>query len=122
MEPRLCQLYYEVYLVTLLGFPNMSLIMQGILLEALVKEIIFLNERSQFHGTFGAAINHCKEKGYIDEGDEFNYLFEFKDKIRNPYQHIDIEKVTDGSSVLGYRIPVSLDNVGDSILNGIKKN
>lgn len=121
MEPRLRQVYYEVYLATLLGFPNVSLIMQGILLEALVKEIIFSNERRQFHGTFGAAINHCTEKGYIDEGDEFNYLFEFKDKIRNPYQHIDIEKITDGSSVLGWRIPISYDNVGGSILHGITK-
>ena len=120
MEPRLGQLYLETYIVSALGFPNISLIMQGVLLEALVKEIIFENERKQYTGAFGTAIHHCKDNGYIDE-EEFEYLDSFRDTIRNPYQHIEVEKISKESSVKGWKIPIDSEDIEGSLIKKIKE-
>ncbi|MFO7872819.1 MAG: hypothetical protein R6U26_04280 [Candidatus Undinarchaeales archaeon] len=95
MVPRLRQLYFEMYYVTLIGLNNVSIIMQGVFLEALVKEIIYVNEEEEFKKPFGPAITHCEEQGYLEENN-LKFLRKFKNKIRNVYQHIDIEKLSRG--------------------------
>lgn len=62
MEPHLLALYHETYYMTLLGLHNVSIIMQGVLLEALVKEIIYNQERVEFQKPFGPAIHRCEKK------------------------------------------------------------
>lgn len=119
MEPRLLQLYQRTYQITLLGFANVSLIMQGVMLETLLKEIIFENERKEFHRPFGAAIKHCVQKGYLEER-EIQYLTEFKDKIRNRYQHQDIEELAQGSSIPAYKIPFNKEDITGSLVKGIQ--
>jgi len=119
MEPRLKELYLQTYALTLFGFANVSLIMQGVMLEALLKEIIFEYERKEFHGAFGTAIKHCEKKGYIEEI-EIQYLTEFKDKIRNRYQHQDVEELAQGSSVKAYKIPLQKDDMAGSLVKSIQ--
>ena len=119
MEPRLLQLFQQTYQITLLGFANVSLIMQGVMLETLLKEIIFEKERKEFHSPFGAAIKHCVQKGYLEEK-EIQYLTEFKDKIRNRYQHQDIEELSQGSSVPAYKISLKKGDIAGSIVKGIQ--
>lgn len=118
MEPRLLQLYHETYYTTLLGFHNVSIIMQGVLLEALVKEIIFENEKKDFKKAFGKAISHCDKKKYLDT-EEIKFLTLFKDGIRNIYQHVDISALTRGMSIPGWKIPIDKNDVAGSILRGI---
>lgn len=120
MEPRLRQIHLEAYLMTLLGFPNISIIMQGVLLEALVKEIIYDKEKKDFRGSYGSAINHCRDKGYITE-DEFKFLDEFREKIRNIYQHIDVTELTKASYAKVYRIPVNREDPLGSIISGVEE-
>jgi hypothetical protein len=48
MEPRLRQAYMDTFCITMMGFWNISIIMQGVLLETLVKEIIFAKEKKDF--------------------------------------------------------------------------
>jgi len=117
MEPTLRQIHLETYLVTLLGFPNISLIMQGILLEALLKEIIFEKERTDFHGSYGSALEHSNMKGYLDKKD-YRFLDEFRDKIRNRYQHIDVKELTEGSYAYVYKVKIDKDDPAGSILKG----
>ena len=88
MEPRLRQAYMDTYCVTMMGFWNVSIIMQGVLLETLVKEIIYAKEKKDFRKAFGYAINRCEKKGYLTDV-EIKFLRGFKDQIRNPYQHVE---------------------------------
>jgi hypothetical protein len=119
MEPRLLQLYLQTYAITLFGYANVSLIMQGVMLEVLLKEIIFEYERKEFHGAFGTAIIHCDKKGYIEKK-EIQYLTEFKDKIRNKYQHQDVEELTQGSSVKAYKIPLRKEDIAGHLVKSIQ--
>jgi hypothetical protein len=115
MEPHLLALYRETYFTTLLGFHNVSIIMQGVLLEALVKEIIYSREQADFQKPFGAAIKRCETEGYLDS-DEIEFLTSFKDLIRNLYQHTDIKTLTRGKSVPGWKIRIDKKDVVGSLL------
>jgi len=120
MEPRLRQTYMDTFCVTMMGFWNVSIIMQGVLLETLVKEIIFAKEKKDFQRPFGDAINRCEKKGYL-EAAEISFLKRFKDEIRNTYQHVDIKKIVGKEKVTAWRIPLEKGKEAESILKGIKK-
>lgn len=120
MEPRLRQAYMDTYCVTMMGFWNVSIIMQGVLLETLVKEIIFAKEKKDFRKDFGQAIGRCEEKGYLTDV-EIKFLRRFKDEIRNPYQHVDVKKIVGERRVPAWPIPLEKGKVGESLLKGIEK-
>jgi len=103
-----------------MGFWNVSIIMQGVLLETLVKEIIFAKEKKDFQKPFGDAIDRCEEKGYLTDV-EIKFLKRFKDEIRNPYQHVDVKKVVGERKVRAWPIPLEKGKVGESLLKGIEK-
>lgn len=119
MEPHLLALYRETHLTTLLSLHNVSIIMQGVLLEALVKEIIFDKEKVDFEQPFGPAINRCKEQGYLDS-DEIKFLTDFKNTYRNSYQHVNIKKITRGKQVDSWAIKIDPNDVVGSLLKGIE--
>jgi len=108
MEPHLRALYFETYIITMLGFDNASLIMQGVLLEALVKDYIFMKEGKDFEEEFGPAIKKCETCKYLNE-EEIKFLRTFKNNIRNQYQHVDIKKISKGIKLKAWKIPI--DNV-----------
>jgi len=125
MEPRLLSLYRETYILTMFGMWNASFVMQGLLLEALTKEVIYIKEKTDFRGTFGRAIVRCKSRGYLD-ADEIEFLDKFNTQIRNRYQHIDIKEIAKGINVRAWKIPVkelkdkeSLDRAMNGIRTGI---
>lgn len=118
MEPHLRALYHETYYVTLLGLHNVSIIMQGVLLEGLVKEVIYDKEKEDFQKPFGLAIDQCEKKGYLD-AKEIGFLKDFKNEIRNIYQHVDVKELTKGIPVAGWLIKIDKNDVAGSILKGI---
>jgi hypothetical protein len=120
MEPHLLSLYRQTHLVTLLNLHNVSIVMQGVLLETLVKEIIYDKEKVDFEKPFGPAIDRCKNKKYLDQ-DELDFLTKFKDTYRNNYQHMNIKKITSGQNVDGWSIPIDSKDVSGSLLRGIDK-
>jgi len=120
MEPRLRQAYMDTYCITMMGFWNVSIIMQGVLLETLVKEIIFAKEKKDFRKPFGEAIDRCEEKDYLTDV-EIKFLRQFKDKIRNPYQHVDVKKIVGERKVRAWPIPLENGKIGESLLKGIEK-
>lgn len=115
MEPHLLALYRETHLVTLLSLHNVSIIMQGVLLEALVKEIIYDKERVDFQQPLGTAINRCRDREYLDS-DELEFLDAFKNNYRNTYQHGDIKKLSEGKTVQAWPIEIDPKNIA-----GIRK-
>jgi len=119
MEPHLLALYRETHLVTLLSLHNVSIIMQGVLLEALVKEIIYDKEGVDFQQPLGPAIKRCEDRGYLDS-DELSFLNDFKKNYRNTYQHGDIKKLSEGKTVQGWAIKINPNDVAGSILKGIE--
>jgi len=120
MEPRLRQVYMDTYCVTMMGFWNVSIIMQGVLFETFVKEVIFAKEKKDFQGTFGAAIQRCKKKGYLTD-DEVRSLEKFKDAIRNPYQHMDVKKIVKDRKVDAWKIPIEKGREAESIREGVER-
>ena len=120
MEPRLSQAYMDTYCVTMMGFWNISIIMQGVLLETLVKEIIFEKEKKDFWGSFGDAIKRCETKGYLTD-DEIKYLRWFKDEIRNPYQHVDVKKIVGEKKAGVWQIPLKKEKIVESLRKDIEK-
>ena len=119
MEPRLMQAYMDTFCVTMMGFWNVSIIMQGILLETLVKEIIFAKEKKDFQNPFGPAIQRCADEGYLED-EEINFLKRFKDEIRNPYQHVDIKKIVGEKKIPTWIIPIEKGKEAELILKGIE--
>jgi len=120
MEPRLRQVYIDTYCVTMMGFWNVSIIMQGVLLETLVKEIIFVKEKKDFRGSFGYAISRCEKKGYLTDV-EIKFLRRFKDEIRNLYQHVDVKKIAGERKVRAWKIPLKKEKLAESLLKDIEK-
>jgi hypothetical protein len=120
MEPHLLSLYRQTHLVTLLNLYNVSIVMQGVLLETLVKEIIYVKEKIDFEKPFGPAIERCRSKSYLDQ-DELDFLTKFKDTYRNNYQHMNIKKITNDQKLDGWAIPLDPKDVGGSLLRGIDR-
>lgn len=109
-EPRVRALYGQTYMIFTLGFNNATIVMCGILLEAMLKEVIYFKENRDFSeivgirkADFGHAIAFCKKKGYITK-DEAKILRKLKDEIRNPYLHSNVERIAKDKGVLGWEI------------------
>jgi len=120
MEPRLRHAFMDTFCVTMMGFWNLSIIMQGVLLEILVKEIIFAKEHQDFQRPFGDAIIRCEQRGYLD-AKEISFLKDFKNQFRNPYQHSDIKQIAGNKKATTWTIPIEKGKEAESILKGIEK-
>jgi len=120
MEPRFRHIYEDTFKVTQLGLPNASLIMQCVLMEALMKEIIYSKEGHDIKGGFGKVIRWCKENEYIDNVD-FDFLVRFKDELRNLYIHSDFDEITKDYGILGVEFNLDKNDLVGSILRARDK-
>lgn len=94
-NPRLLFLYEDCYYTLLIGRYNASIVMMGVLLEALMKERIWLKLGIDFRRPFGACLKKI-EKEKLMEVKDIRFLRKFKDEVRNPYQHADEFQITRG--------------------------
>ncbi len=123
-EPRIRKLYFETYFLISLGLHNASIVMCGVLLEALLKEIIFFRERKDLtdivsakNADFGHAIKFCESKGYITDT-EAEWLRKIKDEIRNRYLHSNVDAIAKG---IGYPAwEIKFKNI-EELISKIKK-
>ncbi|MBI2107283.1 hypothetical protein HYT57_04845 [Candidatus Woesearchaeota archaeon] len=101
VEAGIRKLYYETYYLCALSFHNATIILCGVLCEALLKDLIYSKEKKEAHeiqeigetnATFGNVITFCSKKGYIDS-EETVWFRKIKNEIRNLYQHINVKKV-----------------------------
>jgi hypothetical protein len=103
VELRVRKLYFETYYLCALDFHNATIVMCGVLCEALLKELIYDKERRELTeivgekiATFGTAINYCLDKKYITE-EEANWFKNIKNIIRDLYQHSNVKKIVKSS-------------------------
>jgi len=107
-NPRLYFLYEDSYHTLLIGKYNASIVLMGVLLEALMKERIWLKLGLYFRGAYGACLRKIENERLMDAKD-ISFLRKFKDNIRNPYQHADDAQIVKEMGF--YRVyPIPIDN------------
>jgi len=92
---RLFFLYEDCYHTLLIGRYNASIVMMGVLLEALMKERIWLKLGEDFRRAYGACLKKIENEKLMEVKD-IRFLRNFKDKVRNLYQHADEYEITRG--------------------------
>lgn len=116
-EPRVRMLYFEAHYLTTFGFFNASIVISCILLEALLKEILFFRDNITEDMTFSEAIKKCKKRDYITE-DEAKWLRFVKDNIRNWYVHSNIEKIAKDVGFQAWYVDLKTGEIGEKVLFG----
>ncbi len=96
-DPNLYSIYKESYFCILTGNYNAGILLLGQLMEVSLKEIIFLKTGEPKKGTFGQALFFANKNRIIFDED-FRFLLQFINRIRNPYTHRDFRKI------LGYHL------------------
>ena len=96
-DPNLYSIYKESYFCILTGNYNPGILLLGQLMEVSLKEIIFLKTGEPKKGTFGQALFFANKNRIIFDED-FRFLLQFINRIRNPYTHRDFRKI------LGYHL------------------
>lgn len=94
-NPQFFFLYEDCYHTLLIGRCNASIIMMGVLLEAIMKERIRLKLGIDFNQPYGACLKKIREEKLMRFEDIW-FLRKFKDEVRNPYQHSDEAKILQG--------------------------
>ena len=90
----------------------------GVLLEALMKEIIYLNLGEYFKKPYGPCLVKVgKNKLMVYE--DIQFLKKFKNEVRNPYQHADDVQILQNISVpvwsFGFGKEISLEKLKKAI-------
>jgi len=98
---RLFFLYEDCYHTLLIGRYNASIVLMGVLLEAIMKERIWLKLGIDFRGTYGGCLRIMEKEKLMKAGDIY-FLRKFKDEIRNPYTHADESEILEGIFVPVY--------------------
>lgn len=117
-NPRLYFLYEDCYHTLLIGKHNASIVLMGILLEALMKERIWLKLGIYFRGAYGDCLNKIENEKLMDMRDMY-FLRKFKDEVRNPYQHADDAQIVESLGFIPV-IPVDVD-MGKSVTLQLEK-
>lgn len=94
-NPRLFFLYEDCYHTPLIGRYNASIVLMGVLLEALMKERIRLKLGIDFRRPYGDCLKKMADKKLM-KVEDIQFLRRFKDEIRNPYQHADESQIVRG--------------------------
>lgn len=113
MESHLRALYFQIYFLTAYGFHNASLVLCGILLEAVVKERLFnegIKDEELERMTFGDTISKCKSINCLNE-EELKFLESKRDELRNPYAHYNKIKLTKDKYVPTWEVPNAVEKL-----------
>ena len=97
-NPRLFNLYEDCYHTLLIGRYNASIVLMGVLLEAFMKELIFLKFGEDFKKPYGPCLKKIQENKLM-KSEDIQFLKRFKNETRNPYQHADESQILKGISV-----------------------
>ena len=97
-NPRLFYLYEDCYHTLLVGRYNASIVLMGVLLEAFMKELIFLKLGEEFKKPYGPCLKKIQDNKLM-KYEDIQFLKKFKNETRNPYQHADESQILKGISV-----------------------
>lgn len=106
-EPPLVELYDDIRFSILFGMHGNAINLCGVLLEFVLKHVRFLRDHGREEAfnqaawteyvekqTLHNAIERARKEGFIDDNIETR-LKSFKDDVRNPYAHFNIQKITE---------------------------
>ena len=122
-NPRLSFLYEDCYHSLLIGRYNASIVLIGVLLEAIMKERIYLKCGVDFKGPYGSCLKKIESERLMEPKDIF-FLKKFKDEVRNLYQHSDESSILRGAFVRAWPIEIKdlsldkLEKVQKDIITG----
>lgn len=124
--PRVYNLYLDCYHSLLIGRHTASIILMGVLLEALMKERIELKLGVYLEGSKGTYEQCLRviEKDKLMDDNDLKFLRDFKEKIRNPHQHSDEKKIAEGVSVgvLAVRLDAKdMEKAAKEVTSGVLK-
>lgn len=114
-DPLILSLHQEIFDSIMFGLYNSAIVLCGGLIEYAIKEVINVFESRGFcnHNTdiedkleeadFYKAITWAKRISIISQEEE-NQLLDFKNKIRNPYHHLNSKKITRDCSAIGVKV------------------
>jgi len=119
-DNKTLDLLTEAYNCVLIGQYNMAIVGIGVYMEALIKEVILVNEGEPFRKPFGLAIDRARQKGYLR--DEDLHVFSWFKGHRNAYQHVDYYEILEGQMFTGWVIDIPEDGEGiiRAMDNGLK--
>lgn len=92
---RLFFLYEDCFHCLLIGRPNAAIICMGVLLEALMKEVIRLKNNDYGPTSYGSCLSIIENDGLM-RAEDVIFLKNFKDKVRDLYQHSKESKILKG--------------------------
>jgi len=94
-DPELFSLYLDCYQTLLIGRYNASIVMMGLLVEKIAENVLYLKLGKYVKGPLGNRLNVIEENNLMDLND-IRFISNFKDRIRNRYQHLDYKKILEG--------------------------
>jgi hypothetical protein len=116
--PSVIGIYREIIKEIILGTNGAAITLSSILVEYTLKFATYKVEMGGFQKhdvakwdefektTFGPAIERADKNGLLSD-DRKKSLIEFKNKIRNPYLHYNIKKITEGVSIDVTRVNIT---------------
>lgn len=122
-EHAIAVLYQQTYITTLIGLPNASLIMQGVLMEEFVKYLYYHFNKKEFKGELKDLIKECSENKIFSQDKErnekyFTFFDNFRKLVRNIQIHFLSKKQTKGMGVRGMKI--TIPHLPDGSIDGSK--
>ena len=116
-EHTLLITYSQTYIITLIGLPTASLIMQGYLMEVFVKYFYFHHKKMDFKEDLWKLIETCYKENLFSNNvklnEQYYNFFEGFRKIRNQQIHFLTKKQTKGMEVKGMKIKIPKDSEGN---------
>lgn len=103
--PAVTSLYNEISTCVILGLPGAAITLAGVMIEFVLKYATYIREVGgfaaydptrwdEFEGiTFSPAIDRAKKAGLLT-AQQVSDLRRFKNRVRNPYNHYNIRKIT----------------------------
>lgn len=97
LELRIAPLYKQTYLATLVGFDRASLILQGVLMEQMLKDLYYVQNGKEIEEEISNpgladALEECKDS--ISER-AYRFVDEYRDKVRNNWIHDNNKNIAD---------------------------
>ncbi len=87
----------DCYQTLLIGRYNAAIVMMGVLVEAILKEIILLQTGKEFKKELGPCLKKISADKMMSES-EIQYIWTFKNKKRNLYQHAADGEILEGTT------------------------
>lgn len=116
--PRLFWLYEDCYHCLLTGRYNATIVLMGVLLEAIMKERLHLKLGSNFDKlSYGKCLKKIIQMRFMEIND-IKFLLRFKNKVRDVYQHSNETEITKGLSapILAFEFkgPLTIEKIQEA--------